>query len=102
MRSATSLYAGGEPPPALQLYDWARGTRVGVEVPAPLVMAWDPSLSLVALAYTSQVRGRGIWLALAPEQRLATPAASRTWHDPWLPFLIPLPLSKAPHLPAES
>lgn len=31
------------------------GRRVGPELPEPLAMSWDPSASLVAMAYAQQV-----------------------------------------------
>ncbi|GFR42994.1 hypothetical protein Agub_g3993 [Astrephomene gubernaculifera] len=53
------LSAGGRggdgAPHALHLYDWLSGRRVGPELPEPLHMAWDPSRTMLALAYPSQL-----------------------------------------------
>ncbi|KAG2438819.1 hypothetical protein HXX76_005360 [Chlamydomonas incerta] len=46
--------AGGEGP-AMVWYDWEGGRRLGPELAEPLLLAWDPSRSMVALAYPSQI-----------------------------------------------
>lgn len=53
--SASALVSGSEPPSCLALMEWDTGRRLGPDLPEPLAMAWDPSLSLVALAYSAQV-----------------------------------------------
>lgn len=54
--SCRSEVPNGDAPQALQLWDWDGARRVGAELPAPIISpAWDPSLSLVALAYPTQV-----------------------------------------------
>lgn len=40
----------------MQLFAWSDATKIGPEIAQPRCMAWDPSLSFVALAYSSQVR----------------------------------------------
>ncbi|KAG2499410.1 hypothetical protein HYH03_002984 [Edaphochlamys debaryana] len=42
-------------PAAMVLYDWETARRVGPELAEPLHMAWDPSRTMLALAYPSQI-----------------------------------------------
>lgn len=37
------------------LYEWDSQQRVGPELVEPVLMSWDPSRSLLALAYASQI-----------------------------------------------
>lgn len=53
--------------PALLLFDWETGRRVGPELPEPLTLSWDPSRTMLAMAYPSQLlivrwaRREGVW-----------------------------------------
>lgn len=40
----------------LQFHAWDDGFKVGPELPEPLILVWDQSLTFAALAYSSQVR----------------------------------------------
>ncbi len=37
------------------LYEWDSQQRVGPELVEPVLLSWDPSRSLLALAYASQI-----------------------------------------------
>ncbi|GLI58425.1 hypothetical protein VaNZ11_000129 [Volvox africanus] len=52
---APDLAPSGSFTPALLLFDWETGRRVGPELPEPLHLSWDPSRTMLAMAYTSQL-----------------------------------------------
>lgn len=68
----------GDLPSVLQFYDWDTAHKVGPELAEPLILAWDPSLTFCALAYSAQVViattqptfqvGGGLWVGLGLSQ----------------------------------
>jgi hypothetical protein len=51
----TSAPAGDEGLRALQLFSWDSQRRVGGDLAEPRWLAWDPTLTMVALGYPQQV-----------------------------------------------